>query len=608
MRSLASLALFAALPLAAAWPEVLESAGLAHAQVTVLEGQNPEAAALGIRPTDKRVQVQSLIDDFQPKLRIVWQTAENIPVYELPAGARVFTRERWTGAPLVAGLTHDGKAILWTATSPGERGYEKFPFLIQALGALGAQPRVEGRHLWAFFDSSYRLRADVDYLARQWRAGGLAAIHVAAWHYWETDHQRDQWLAKLIEACHRNAILVYAWVEFPHVSERFWQDHPEWREKTATGQDAHLDWRKLMNLADPACSQAVARGLDALVERFDWDGVNLGELYFESLEGVGNPARFTPFNSSVRADFLSKTGTAIDGKLTGNHREPDEKSTGVVTAFLDYRARLAQRLQEEWLARLAAIRTRKPHLDLVLTHIDDRFDTTMREKLGADAARLIPASEKLGVTFLVEDPATVWHLGPSRYTEIAKRYKPLITKPELLAIDLNIVERYQDVYPTKQQTGVELFQLVNHASWAFQRVALYFENSIGAADWPWLASASAAPVREKWSGEVLEIETLRPTTVRWPGCATVNGKSWPARDGDRLLLPVGAARVEPCAGPAGTAMLADFSGNLLDLKYRDGKLEIEYESKTRAIALLGGKSRRVVMLPPGKRRVSVNWD
>jgi len=46
----------------------------------------------------------------------------------------------------------------------------------------------------------------------------------------------------------------------PHVSERFWADHPEWREKTALLQDAQLDWRKLMNLTNPDASAAVAAG------------------------------------------------------------------------------------------------------------------------------------------------------------------------------------------------------------------------------------------------------------------------------------------------------------------------------------------------------------
>ena len=70
---------------------------------------------------------------------------------------------------------------------------------------------------------------------------------------------------------------MYAWLELPHVSERFWAEHPEWREKTALLQDAQLDWRKLMNLADPACDQAVQNGVRVLMRKFDWDGVNFAE-------------------------------------------------------------------------------------------------------------------------------------------------------------------------------------------------------------------------------------------------------------------------------------------------------------------------------------------
>lgn len=216
-------------PIEAAFAAVLAAAGLGHLDVLHLTG---EAPAHGIKATAGRVDVRSVVDDFDPKLRIIWRETLNLPVFSLPPHARVFTRERWTGAPLAAGWRDGERLVLWTAAPLGEQGYERYPYLIQALGALGAQPLAEARHLWFFFDSSYRLRADPEFLARRWRAGGAAALHIAAWHYWEPDPQRDQYLRALIEACHRNAILVYAWIEFPHVSEQFWQDHPEWREKT----------------------------------------------------------------------------------------------------------------------------------------------------------------------------------------------------------------------------------------------------------------------------------------------------------------------------------------------------------------------------------------
>ena len=41
------------------------------------------------------------------------------------------------------------------------------------------------------------------------------------------------------------------------VDTNFWNTHKEWREKTATLRDAHVDWRLLMNLADSACRKEV---------------------------------------------------------------------------------------------------------------------------------------------------------------------------------------------------------------------------------------------------------------------------------------------------------------------------------------------------------------
>ena len=57
------------------------------------------------------------------------------------------------------------------------------------------------------------------------------------------------------------------------------------------------------------------------------------------------------------------------------------------------------------------------------------FETTSRfysfGPFCLDAARLLPLLDTHDFTFLIEDPATVWNLGPQRYPEIAKRYQPL---------------------------------------------------------------------------------------------------------------------------------------------------------------------------------------
>jgi hypothetical protein len=615
------------------WPAVFDSIGLSVRQASdipaaaavdrvksgafgILEGPSATAEAFGIKPKPSKVIVRSVTDERAPKLGIVWEKAQELPVYELPPDARVFAKERWTGAPLMAGFKRGSGAVLWVAAKPGVRGYERFPYVLQALTDLGLQLPLQSNRLWAFFDSSYRSRVDVDYFAERWRKGGVAALHVAAWHYNEPDAERDEYLHKLIAACHKRAIQVYAWLELPHVSEKVWQDHPEWREKTGLLQDAHLDWRKLMNLQNPECFRAVADSTRKLIARFDWDGVNLAELYFESLEGAANAARFTPMNEDIRSAYRAEVGVDPYSLF---HEKPDPQQ---LERFLEWRAGLAKQMQSQWLAQIEHARTTKPDLDIVLTHVDDRFDTRMRKLVGADAAAVLPMLGQHDFQFLIEDPATVWHLGPDRYAEIARRYAELTPKREKLAIDINIVERYQDVYPTKQQTGVELFQLVQVASRAFERVALYFENSIAKPDWPLLPAAGAITNRYQQSNAKTIIECPQGLGVAWEGGAKVNGRPWPVADGKTVWLPAGSFVLEP-AEPLKHRVL-DFNGDLRTAAASAKGIELSYQSGSRAIAVLSGKVRKleidgevskpamlgdnVLALPRGQHLVSIEME
>ncbi len=598
---------------AGAWPAILSSIGLERrpavdshifvartgaaaspewkgrvekGDLLILEGESPLAEMFGFRATKAQVKVTSLADVHRPGLPIIWEKGLELPVFDMPAGVLIFAKERWNGAPLMAGLKIGAGAVLWVVAPPGEQGSERFPYLFPALSDLGLDPPFRTSRLWAFFDSSYRSRVDLDYFAARWRQAGICALHVAAWHFYESDPERDRYLAQLIAACHREGILVYAWLELPHVSEQFWERHPEWREKTAVLQDAQLDWRKLMNLTNRDCFRAVSAGVEQLVARFDWDGVNLAELYFESLEGMGNPARFTPMNDDVRAEFRALAG--FDPLELFGARKDDASRR----RFLDFRGELARRMQEEWLAKLEGARKGKPDLDLVLTHVDDRFDTSMRDAIGADASRVLPLLDRHDFTFLVEDPATVWHLGPQRYQTIAERYRPLTTHVEKLAIDLNIVDRYQNVYPTKQQTGVELFQLVHSAAANFQRVALYFENSLLAPDLNLLPSAAAAVTRVEKIGSRMVVESATGVGVPWKGPAMVDGLPWPAADAETVWLPAGAHLVEG-ASAALKLHLVRLNGDLKGARSTGDSMEFSYRSSARAIAVLDALPRRM---------------
>jgi hypothetical protein len=520
------------------WRALLGSLGLEAtaeaAQFRIVVGDSEQARAAGFAPTAETVRVAALQDARDRELEIFWEEPLELPVYTLPAGARVFTKEKRTGAPLMAGVAGDGAGVLWLAAPPGKGGIERFPYIPHALLDLGLAAPFRNARTWAFLDYAYRLRADPEYLARRWREGGIAGLHVSGWPFFEPDAARDAWLETLLAACRREGIVAYCWLELPHVSDRFWDSNPDCREQTAMLQDAQLDWRKLVDLVDPGCASQVEEGLRALLGRFRWDGVNLAELYFESLHGPGNPARFTPMSQAVREKAARPLG--FDPLALFDELSPVfwSHNTTAWERFVDFRAGLALTLQERYLRFVRGV---LPGAGLIVTQIDDRFDDRMRPFLGADTAALLPIVEEVDATLLIEDPAPLWSLGPERYPEIARRYAEIGADPARLAIDINIVERYQQVYPTRRQVGGELLRLVSEAGAAFPRVALYFERSIGAPDLPLLTRVSPGARVIERDGPSLTVESPRAVGLAWAGgMALVDGGA-----GGRAAAGEGAA-------------------------------------------------------------------
>jgi hypothetical protein len=323
-----------------------------------------------------------------------------------------------------------------------------------------------------------------------------------------------------------------------------------------------------------------------LLLRFDWDGVNLAELYFESLEGASNPARFTPMNDDVRADFKKQSGFDPQLLFEKGSRHDMAANTADLRKFLDYRAALASHLQAEWLDVVDKTKATKPYLDIVLTHIDDRFEPGIRDALGADVARSLPMIQARNSMLLVEDPATLWSLGPERYSKLAKQYLELTPDKRQIAVDINVVERYQDVYPTKKQTGVELFELVHEAAASFSRVALYFENSLEKQDLALLpAAATTATVNVDKAG-MLEFSGNEPTRIVWQGAAQMDGRPWPLEDNKAVLAPAGKHTFEASAVQPAVS-IADFNGEIKTASAGNDRSDVSYSSRSRAVAVFG---------------------
>jgi hypothetical protein len=106
-----------------------------------------------------------------------------------------------------------------------------------------------------------------------------------------------------------------------------------------------------MNLQNPNAFEAVAEGARGLLGRFDWDGANLAELYFESLEGADNPARFTPMNGDARAAFRSAAGFDPADLFDQSSPRYWKGNPPGLKQFLDFRAGVTARRQAQWIER-----------------------------------------------------------------------------------------------------------------------------------------------------------------------------------------------------------------------------------------------------------------
>jgi hypothetical protein len=154
-----------------------------------------------------------------------------------------------------------------------------------------------------------------------------------------------------------------------------------------------------------------------------------------------------------------------------------------------------------------------------------------------------------------------------------------------IGIDINVVERYQDVYPTKKQTGIELLELVHQAATSFSRVALYFENSLEKQDLE-LLPAAATPARVlKSSIDEMEIDGPGASRILWQGPAELDGKPWPVRNASFVLAPRGRHRLG--VGTTAPAIeLADFNGTIQSVVSGADRVELAYAQRNRAIAIL----------------------
>jgi Tfp pilus assembly protein PilF len=575
-------------------PESANSAARWQAAVkagafVILEGASPTATAFGFVAGGDSVDVGVELDVHSELQTILWEHPTRLPRVSTPAAATVFTRDRWTNAPLVAGYRVGKGGVLWVATVPGTKGFERLPYLLRALTDLGVAPSVRGREIQVLMDWSYRTRADPEYLAKQWRAMGVGVVHVSAWYFFERDVARDTTLGALIDAAHRNGIIVYAWFQFPHVSNRFWADHPEWREKNALLQDAEIYWRKNMNLGNPATFKAVANGVTDMMTRFKFDGATISEMYFEGPDGLANLGEVSPLNDDVRGEVKERYGFDPADLFDQNSPRYYARNPTGLAEFEDYRVDLQYRLHIQLLDLFASLRSSRGSLGISVIYLDDIFVPSMRQLIGADARRILKLIPEYDFTFILEDASRLWGLGPDRYGAMADQYAAITSNSARLAVDINIVARPSISFPTNQQTGTEFLQLVHVAQRSFRSVMLYSENSILPPDIPLLASAAALVTSMSIGHDRIGVNSRYGVGVRWTGPALVDGAPWPYTDGSFVWVPAGQHEITRPGRASDDVVrthLVDFNGEINTATATTRGLVLTYKAEARAIAIL----------------------
>ena len=139
------------------WPKIFGSIGLPVNQANnmppqvlvrqveegafvVLEGASEYAEAFSIKPSTRRIPVRSIVDERQPKLPIIWEKPIELPAFDLPPESRIFARERWSGAPILAGFRRGKGAVLWVAATPANTATSDFPICCKLSPTSASSP------------------------------------------------------------------------------------------------------------------------------------------------------------------------------------------------------------------------------------------------------------------------------------------------------------------------------------------------------------------------------------------------------------------------------------------------------------------------------------
>jgi len=564
----------------------------------IFEGYQPWLSAIGLRYTNREVPVMSVADPIY-NMPISWRPRATVREFTYPEAARVLLSDPGTGLPLAISGRHGSGRYIYLATRLDPftpYASSRYPNLPQYIvESFGAATPLRARRMEAYFDPSYRPGADLNRLAANWRRSGISTVYAAAWIFTrEFSFPYDEF----VRACHRNGVSVYAWFMFPAVTPRMWEEHPEWREKTASLTDARIGWRYLMNFQNPDCYRAAMEWMNTMLRSHDWDGVNISELNFDGDTAQPyQPGNFAPMNKEVREAFRAANHFDPIQIFQPGSRYDHTVNRAALDKFLRFREDIVIDWHRKILSEIEPLR-RERGWEVIVTALDSLHSPNVRPALGLDTRRLVDLMQEYPFTLQLEDPSEYWNKAPDRYLRFAETYKPLIEDHSRLMFDVNVVPD-RGLRGTSlalaTATGTELALTLKAASEVSGRVAVYSEYTVPAHDWPILCTALAAPARLDLIGkEQWRLDSPFPVLFslgrRVP--FLVDGRSWPVLSVDDAWLPPGQHTIGIEHGwrtwllPSGAPvhLVASTAGILQTHALQQG-IEVRYTSPGRAVLM-----------------------
>ncbi len=404
----------------------------------LLFGKSLLSEALGISYTGSSRNVKEFVDYLNPQLPLIWVDGESVEAFAANSSDTVLAVDKQTFNPLVVGRSNGKGRILYVGTSYYDHfsvyGTKGHPYLLyHFMDTFRLKSRVSAASIDAYFDpGNYDLsKVYIEDIVRLWADRRITTVYAAAWHFWINEQTGVEWTfgyQHFIDVCHLWGIKVYPWFAFPHVSQKFWFTKPECREQTAGTGEKYLSWRLSVNFQNQTCLSSALQFVDDVMNSYDWDGVNLAEIYYDYEAAI---EYFTPMNSDLRRNYAAVSGFDPIDFFDSNSPHYYRNDTVAWAQFLLYRTDIVTYLHKTFMDRIFQ-NPKSGEREVILTAVDNLHKNysdlnfppgfTGSFDLGVDLQAILQLLGNNDYMLQVEDAWPFWSSNPFRYQDFKKTY------------------------------------------------------------------------------------------------------------------------------------------------------------------------------------------